>query len=150
MALKTFLALAAATVLAACHQQAQNAAGSNAQTVVPGPPSGRNASAPAAPAALPATPQPSSGSGTPTPTISLANGSTTLTVTPVPTPCGAEKLSDYANLLPTSTAKEEIARTVGHHDIRYVPLKTPLDTNRSDRLTAELGVDGRIKKFACG
>jgi hypothetical protein len=147
---KILIIMAAILAVSACHQQAQNAAGSAAPAAVPGPPGSRNTPTPAAPVALPPTPQSSSGSGTLTPTISLANGSTTVTVNPAPTPCSAEKLSNYANLLPTSTAKDEIARTVGHHDIRYAPLNTPLDANRSGRLTAELGVDGRIKRFACG
>jgi hypothetical protein len=70
---------------------------------------------------------------------------------PDPALCGADKLMPYLNLLPTSTAKGEIARTAGHNRIRYVAAgaRTP-DEFRPDRLTVELGVDGRIKQFRCG
>jgi hypothetical protein len=70
---------------------------------------------------------------------------------PDPTLCGADKLAPYLNLLPTSTAKEEIAKTVGHSRIRYVgPNDATTRDFRPDRLNAVLGVDGRIKKFGCG
>lgn len=125
------LATGAVLSLGACHRQPPGAAGT------------------AAPVAAPqAFAVPTSGASTPT--ISLAPGTTTVTVKPVATPCGAEKLFNYVNLLPTSTAKSEIARTVGNHDIRYVPMKPPPATSDPERLTAELGVDGRIKKFVCG
>lgn len=74
-------------------------------------------------------------------------------VTPQPTPCGAEKLQNYLNLLPTSTAKDEIARSLGHNRVRYVPLqqaKSEPPSPGSTRVTAAIGVDGRIKEFACG
>jgi hypothetical protein len=144
-------ALAAATLLAACHQQAQSAAGTAAPVVVPGPAGNAKgpAPAPAAVTVAPA-PQPTPSAGASTPTISLAEGSTTLTVTPPPTPCGAEKLFNYLNLIPTSTAKEEIARSLGHARIRYVPLKPAPAMSESKRVTAEIGADGRIKKFTCG
>lgn len=132
------LITAAVPLMSACQQQAKRAQAAPVSPVIPSPVAASPAPAPE-PTAAPSTP-----------TISLANGSTTLTVNPVPTPCGAEKLTNYANLLPTSMAKDEIARTVGHQNIRYVPLKTPLDADESGRLTAELGVDGRIKKFVCG
>jgi hypothetical protein len=71
--------------------------------------------------------------------------------TPDPEPCGADKLGPYLNLLPTSTAKEEIAKTVGHDRIRYLnPGDMVTQEFRADRLTAKLGVDGRIKEFRCG
>jgi hypothetical protein len=71
--------------------------------------------------------------------------------TPDPDKCGADKLGPYLNLLPTSTAKEEIAKTVGHDRIRYVgPDDVTTREFREDRLTARLGVDGRIKSFGCG
>jgi len=146
---KVLFALAAMTMLAACHQQAQNAAGTAAPAVVPGPPGSAKGPAPA-PAAVAAAPKPTPSAGATTPTISLAEGSTTLTVVPPPTPCGAEKLFNYTNLIPTSTAKEEIARTLGHDRVRYVPLKPEPAASESDRVTAEIGVDGRIKKFVCG
>jgi hypothetical protein len=69
-----------------------------------------------------------------------------------PTACGAEKLQDYLNLLPTATAKDEIARTLGHGRVRYVPLaqEKAETTESSARVTAGIGPDGRIKEFACG
>jgi hypothetical protein len=146
---RIYMTLAASTLLAACHQQAQNAAGTNAPAVVPGPPGSAKGPAPA-PAAVTVSPSPTPSAAASTPTISLAEGSTTLTVTPPPTPCGAEKLFNYTNLLPTSTAKEEIARTLGHDRVRYVPLKPEPTASDKNRVTAELGVDGRIKKFVCG
>lgn len=93
-------------------------------------------SAPVAPASLPL-PEPTHSKG-----ISPA---------PESDKCGADKLGPYLNLLPTSTAKEEIAKTVGHNRIRYVgPDDVTTREFREDRLTARLGVDGRIKSFGCG
>ena len=55
------------------------------------------------------------------------------------------------NLLPTATAKDEIAKTLGHNRVRYVqPGQAVTQEFRPDRLTVELGVDGRIKQFRCG
>lgn len=144
-------ALAGSVLLAACHQQAQKAAGTNVQPGMPGPPGSAKGPAPA-PAAVTvaAAPQATPSAGATRPTISLAEGSTTLTVVPPPTPCGAEKLFNYTNLIPTSTAKEEIARTLGHDRVRYVPLKPEPAASDKTRVTAEMGVDGRIKKFTCG
>ena len=73
-------------------------------------------------------------------------------VMPKATPCGAEKLQNYLNLLPTSTAKDEIARTLGHNRVRYVPLaqEKAEAAPGSMRVTAGLGVDGRVKEFTCG
>ena len=144
---RIYITLAASALLAACHQPAQNTAGTNANGVEPGPPGSAKGPAPATVAPAP---QPAPSAGATTPTISLAEGSTTLTVVPPPTPCGAEKLFNYTNLLPTSTAKEEIARTLGHDRVRYVPLKPEPAATESNRVTAEVGVDGRIKKFVCG
>nr|WP_166176417.1 hypothetical protein [Altererythrobacter segetis] len=82
----------------------------------------------------------------------LPDHSTSVSVTPEATPCGAEKLQNYLNLLPTSTAKDEIARTVGHDRVRYVPLEQEKAeaAPTSMRVTAGVGVDGRIKEFTCG
>jgi hypothetical protein len=105
---------------------------------------------------------------TPTPTVAVDIPAPTPATTggsPVPEPagtkgivpapetdkCGADKLGPYLNLLPTSTAKEEIAKTVGHNRVRYVgPDDVTTREFREDRLTARLGVDGRIKSFGCG
>jgi hypothetical protein len=97
----------------------------------------------AAPVAAPATTTES-----PSPEPVHAKG---IAPSPAPDPCGADKLGPYLNLLPTSTAKEEIAKTVGHDRIRYVgPDDVTTREFREDRLTARLGVDGRIKSFGCG
>jgi hypothetical protein len=70
---------------------------------------------------------------------------------PDPALCGADRLMPYLNLLPTSTARGEIARTVGHDRVRYVEAhEAETQEIRPDRLTVTLGVDGRIKKFSCG
>jgi hypothetical protein len=71
---------------------------------------------------------------------------------PPSTACGADKLLNYLNLLPTTTAKDEIAKTLGHNRIRYVGLQEAKATESatSNRVTAGLGADGRIKEFTCG
>ncbi|MGZ3173877.1 MAG: hypothetical protein ACXWJC_12545 [Croceibacterium sp.] len=76
----------------------------------------------------------------------------TVSVMQQTTPCGAEKLQNYLNLTPTSTAKDEIARTLGHNRVRYIGLKQAKAEAApgSTRVTAGIGVDGRIKEFACG
>lgn len=107
-----------------------------------------------APAQTPATPEPTATVvhviEVPTPAPS-ATTTTAVEVTPKPSLCGAEKLQNYLNLLPTATAKDEIAKTVGHNRIRYVgPNDATTREFRGDRLTADLGVDGRVKKFRCG
>jgi hypothetical protein len=107
-----------------------------------------------APTTPPATPEPTATVvkviEVPTPAAST-KAPTKMEVLPSPTPCGAEKLQNYLNLLPTSTAKEEIAKAVGHNRVRYVgPKDVVTQEFREDRLTAKLGVDGRIKEFRCG
>ena len=101
------------------------------------------------------TPEPMATVAEPAPAAAtpLAERKQELSVTPKATPCGAEKLQNYLNLLPTSTAKDEIARSLGHSRIRYIPLqqaKTDPPSPGSTRVTAAIGVDGRIKEFACG
>lgn len=65
--------------------------------------------------------------------------------------CGADRLARFLNLLPTSTAKAEIAGTVGERTIRYIEHGQAIDADFvPNRLNAELGVDGRIKRFYCG
>jgi hypothetical protein len=108
-----------------------------------------------APAAT-ATPEPIATVAVPAPTATLATPApvrtTTVTTSPEPTACGAENLQNYLNLLPTSTAKDEIARTLGHNRVRYVPLQQEKAeaSPKSTRVTAGVGVDGRIKEFSCG
>ena len=87
----------------------------------------------------------------PTPAPSPSD-STTVKVMQQTTPCGSEKLQNYLNLLPTPTAKDEIAKTVGHDRIRYVDLAQAKASASpaSSRFTAGVGPDGRIKQFSCG
>jgi len=86
-----------------------------------------------------------------TPSSTTASTSKGIETKPDPAICGADKLMPYLNLLPTSTAKDEIARTVGHNRIRYLEANEVTTREfRPDRLTVTLGVDGRIKKFSCG
>jgi hypothetical protein len=134
---KPFAALVAALLaLSACQKSAEN------------PP------VPAEPAAAPAVTEAARPAATPVATSEATPApasSTAVSVLPSPTPCGSEKLQNYLNLLPTATAKDEIAKTVGHNRIRYVgPNDVVTQEFREDRLTAELGVDGRIKAFRCG
>jgi hypothetical protein len=72
-------------------------------------------------------------------------------VTPAAEPCGADRLGDYLNLLPTSDAMDKIRDTVGHDRIRAInPGDVVTQDLRPDRLNIEIGVDGRIKHFRCG
>jgi len=127
---KPFVVLAAGLALTACQKKADEA-----PAAPPAP----------APTATVTVVVPVAASETP-------KASSTLSVTPEPTPCGAEKLQNYLNLLPTSTAKDEIARTLGHNRIRYVglPQEKAEASPGSTRVTAGLGADGRIKEFSCG
>jgi hypothetical protein len=130
---KSCLALvSAALALTACHQESADPADRGAAQEVVAPP---------------VTPPPSAIATPPTPSHSGA-----VSVTPEATPCGAEKLQNYLNLLPTSTAKDEIARTLGHNRVRYISLEQEkADANpTSSRVSAGIGVDGRIKEFGCG
>jgi hypothetical protein len=65
--------------------------------------------------------------------------------------CGAGKLGDYVNQLPTGEVMAGIARTVGQRRIRTIH---PGDIITMDfiaeRLNVEIGEDGRIKRFRCG
>jgi len=124
--------LAGSLMLAACQRHAQNAA------VEPAP-------SPTATVVV----------AVPVPVATEAAGSADLPAkgigtTPDPKLCGADKLSPYLNLLPTTTAKGEIAKTVGHNYIRYVESGAPAGDSQPTRLTAEIGVDGRIQQFHCG
>lgn len=71
--------------------------------------------------------------------------------TPDPTPCGVGKLERFLNLLPTDTAKGQIAATAGNRPIRYISV-TENDSigPNPQRLNVETGADGRIKRFSCG
>jgi hypothetical protein len=125
--------LSAALALTACQKSSEEA------PVAPATPE-PVATVASPPAAPPATATP------------LPDHPASVSVTPEATPCGAEKLQNYLNLLPTSTAKDEIARTLGHTRVRYVPLaqEKAEASPASTRVTAGVGVDGRIKEFTCG
>lgn len=71
--------------------------------------------------------------------------------TPDPTPCGVGKLARFLNLLPTETAKAQIASVAGDRPIRYINV-TENDSIGPEpkRLNVETGADGRIKRFSCG
>jgi hypothetical protein len=65
--------------------------------------------------------------------------------------CGAGKLGRWLNVLPTEDVKREIAATVGERPIRYYTEGDPITMDfNPGRLNAELGADGRIKRFRCG
>ena len=65
--------------------------------------------------------------------------------------CGADKLANWRNLLPTEEVKAEIAATVGQRSIRYIAPGDAVTLDFSpSRLNVELGEDGRIKLFRCG
>jgi len=138
MTFKPFAILAVATfALVACDKRAETAA---SPAAVP------NAAATESTLEAAAQPRAAAPEASPLPAPSKS-----VSITPEPTPCGAEKLANYLNLLPTSTAKDEISKTVGHTNIRYVgPNDVTTREFRANRLTADLGVDGRIKRFHCG
>ena len=126
MTAKTYAALACAATfaLAACHKKAEQAP----------EPSKKSA---AIAAAEVTTPVPS-----PVPRA---------IVTPDPTTCGIARLQRYVNILPTATAKAQIAKVAGARDIRYISVTDDGTIGpHPDRLNVELGADGRIKRFACG
>lgn len=65
--------------------------------------------------------------------------------------CGADKLGQFLNLLPTSDAMAKIEQAVGHRRIRTIkPGDVVTMEFRAERLNLEIGVDGRIKRFRCG
>lgn len=65
--------------------------------------------------------------------------------------CGAAALSRYLNVSASGEMKSAIASAAGDRPIRYI---APGDAVTMDfvpsRLNAELGDDGRIKRFRCG
>lgn len=90
-------------------------------------------------------PAPPSGSALPSPGVP----------SPVPTPvadeCGAGKLGDYLNQLPTSDVMAKIRALVSHDRIRTInPGDAVTMDLRPDRLNVEIGADGRIKRLRCG
>ncbi len=96
------------------------------------------------PTVLPTAKVPTVGPNSPPGAIGIAT-------TPDPATCDADKLGPYLNLLPTATAKGEIADKAAPHPVRYVR-RNDLGSGAAepDRVTAVLGADGRIKQFRCG
>lgn len=127
---KPILPLAAMALLCACQQR-----GESADEVPPGElPTPTAAPMPAAPPPAPISPSPTAGD-----------------VEPDPSQCGADKLQRFLNLLPTLTARKDIAAAVGDKPIRYIePGDIVTQDMRPERLNVETGVDGRIKRFRCG
>lgn len=72
-------------------------------------------------------------------------------LSPATDECGAAGLGRYLNVSPTGEMKSAIASAAGDRRIRYI---APGDAVTMDfspsRLNAELGEDGRIKRFRCG
>lgn len=70
---------------------------------------------------------------------------------PAAVECGADRLGEYVNVLPSDDIRDRIAEAVGHDRIRYIAPGQPVTADlRPDRLNVETGVDGRIKLFRCG
>lgn len=71
--------------------------------------------------------------------------------TPDPTTCGVARLQRFLNLLPTSAAKDKIAKAAGDRPIRYISVTDDGTIGpHPERLNIEIGADGRIKRFSCG
>lgn len=65
--------------------------------------------------------------------------------------CGAGKLGQYLNALPTPDVMAAIAAVSGEKNIRTIrPGDAVTMDYRQDRLNVELGEDGRIKRLRCG
>ena len=65
--------------------------------------------------------------------------------------CGAHKLAEYVNQLPSAEAMDRIRAAAGHSRIRTIrPGDAVTMDFRQDRLNIEIGADGRIKLFRCG
>jgi|EndMetStandDraft_4_1072995.scaffolds.fasta_scaffold304451_2 hypothetical protein len=65
--------------------------------------------------------------------------------------CGAAKLGDYRNQLPSTETMARIRETVGHDRIRAIhPGDAVTMDFRDDRLNVDIDENGRIKLFRCG
>ena len=99
---------------------------------------------------LPST-QPAPPAPAPEATATEQGGSAQPSVEPAADECGANKLGDYVNQLPTSDAMDKIRAAIGHDRIRTInPGDAVTMDMRPDRLNIEVGKDGRIKLFRCG
>lgn len=122
----------AALALAGC-EPSDKQAPAPAESLVPLP-----SEQPTPPAAVPETAAPETEGTRPSPE-------------PAADECGADKLGEYLNLLPTSEAMAKIREKVGHNRIRTInPGDSVTMDLRPDRLNIEVGKDGRIKLFRCG
>lgn len=64
--------------------------------------------------------------------------------------CGADKLGEYLNAIPTSDIMDRIRAAVGHDRIRVIEPGSAVTMDyRPDRLNLDIGEDGRIKRFHC-
>ena len=98
--------------------------------------------------APPPTSQPAPPSGSPEP---KPGASQPPAVPPEDDACGAAKLTDYLNRLPTDDVTTGIAQTVGHDRIRTIKPGDAVTMDfRPDRLNVEIGEDGRIQRIRCG
>lgn len=65
-------------------------------------------------------------------------------------PCGANKLSEFVDAVPTEDVLAKIKTQVGDKTIRVInPGDAVTMDFRPDRLNIENGADGGIKKFGC-
>lgn len=106
-----------------------------------------------APSATPdPAPLPTTHPAPPSPSAQPGPGTTTRpSPEPADSECGAEKLGDYVNQLPSTEAMARIQTAVGHDRIRTIrPGDAVTMDFRPDRLNVEIGPDGRIKLFRCG
>lgn len=98
--------------------------------------------------APPPTSQPAPPSGSPEPKPGAGDPPL---VKPEEDACGAGKLTDYLNRLPTTDVDASIRQTVGHDRIRTIKPGDAVTMDfRPDRLNIEIGEDGRIKRIRCG
>ncbi|MEJ5975757.1 I78 family peptidase inhibitor [Novosphingobium sp. PS1R-30] len=105
------------------------------------------APAPTLAPAVPPSSQPAPPSGSPEPKPGAERPPQ---VEPVADACGAGKLVEYLNLLPTDDTAARIRLTVGHDRIRTIrPGDAVTQDFRPDRLNVEIGEDGRIKRVYC-
>ncbi|MCK9542042.1 MAG: I78 family peptidase inhibitor [Novosphingobium sp.] len=80
----------------------------------------------------------------------LAESPAVETANPTEDQCGASKLSEYLNAVPTKDVMDNIKAIVGHDRIRVIEPGSAVTMDyRVDRLNLDIGEDGRIKRFHC-
>jgi hypothetical protein len=88
---------------------------------------------------------------TPIPTTQPAPPSEGTEPKPAADECGAGKLGSYINRPAAGDTMARIRQTIGHDRIRTInPGDAVTMDFRPDRLNAEIGEDGRIKRLRCG